>query len=89
MKCRECEHCKRIGGTVQRGKFFCEHPNQSYILDYFSAKHMVKMPGFIGFGENFSHKPLIKTSPAWCPLKAKNLKYADNETIKSGLQSAT
>ena len=76
MKCRECKHCKGIQprplGLCERGRFYCKHPNQKYIYDYFDAKRMVKQPGFIGFGEKFSDKPSIKTSPEWCPLKAES-----------------
>lgn len=61
-KCYECEHCKRLGKKV-----FCGHPNTAYIDEYFRSRRMTKMPGFLGF----SYKGFpVKTSPAWCPLKA-------------------
>ena len=52
-----------------RSSFSCEHPDQKYIRDYFSAHKIKKMPGFIAFGKPFSSEVPIKTSPAWCPKK--------------------
>lgn len=71
FKCTECEFCKDLrsyGNT--RGRFYCNHKNQAYIMNFFEKKRISKVTGFIGFGEKFSDKPNIKTSPAWCPKKA-------------------
>lgn len=70
IKCSECKHCdghRRLGNT--RTSFYCEHPDQKHILDYFHEKGLSKMPGFLGFGEAYSDIVPIKTSPAWCPKK--------------------
>nr|DAH23222.1 MAG TPA: hypothetical protein [Caudoviricetes sp.] len=71
IRCAECEYCKdfrRFANT--RGSFFCEHPDQRYINQYFEEHKILKMQGFIGFGKRYEDKPSIKTSPAWCPKKA-------------------
>lgn len=71
MKCKECNYCKGLSSAnATRMQFHCYHPNYNYIYNYFEKHKMSKMPAFIGFGEKFSDKPSIKTSPAWCPLKA-------------------
>jgi hypothetical protein len=71
IKCSECEFCKGSKGRyADRIGFFCEHKNTSHISEYFKKHRMTKMEGFIAFGERFSDKPSIKTSPAWCPKKA-------------------
>ena len=72
IKCTECEFCNdsRSVGNI-RGAFVCKHPDSLYIKDYFREHRLQKMEGFIGFGERFKDKPMIKTSPAWCPKKKK------------------
>ncbi|MDD3040531.1 hypothetical protein [Bacteroides sp.] len=73
-KCTECEHCKDHAPSINtRGAFSYEHPNQRYIIDYFAEHKIQKMPGFINFGKPYETKPSIKTSPAWCPKKAKEV----------------
>lgn len=70
IKCSDCEHCsgyRRIGNT--RTHFFCKHPDQRYINDYFMQKGIRKMLGFLGFGAVHSDTVPLKTSPAWCPKK--------------------
>ena len=70
IKCSECEYCdgyRRIGNT--RTSFSCNHPEQRYIMDYFTQKGIRKMPGFLGFGAAHSDTVPLKTSPAWCPKK--------------------
>lgn len=72
IKCRNCEYLKsdfpRNGGT--RYKFICNHKNQRYIHEYFTAHKMIKTPAFICFGGGlYGDEPTIKRSPAWCPLK--------------------
>lgn len=67
IKCSECEYCedyRRIGNT--RTSFSCNHPEQRYIMDYFTQKGIRKMPGF---GAVHSDTVPLKTSPAWCPKK--------------------
>lgn len=70
IRCADCEHCKdgRPYGNT-KGSFYCEHPDQRYIMDYFETHKMKKMPGFLGFGKPFSSEVPVKTSPAWCPKK--------------------
>lgn len=70
IRCTECEHCKNYGKRENtRGSFYCEHPDQEYIYEYWNTHRIHKMQGFVGFGEKFADKPNIKTSPAWCPRK--------------------
>lgn len=72
IRCAECEHCKDFRGIGNtRGSFYCEHPDQKYIIQYFKDHKILKMQGFIGFGNRNEDKPSIKTSPAWCPKKRK------------------
>ena len=77
IKCRNCEHLKSYapnnGGI--RYRFFCNHKNQRYIHEYFAAHKISKMPAFICFGGGlYGDEPTIKRSPAWCPLKNKEVK---------------
>lgn len=69
-KCSECEYCDgaRLCGNT-RSRFKCVHPDHKYIWEYFTTHRIKKMPGFLGFGERFSSKVPLKTSPAWCPKR--------------------
>ncbi len=70
IRCSECEYCKEfrpIGNT--RSNFTCEHPDKLYISEYYKKHKILKMEGFIGFGERYSSDVPIKTSPKWCPKK--------------------
>ena len=70
IKCSECEHCKEftpVGNT--RSEFTCEHPDKEYIREYYRQHKIYKLQGFIGFGERWSSKPPVKSSPRWCPRK--------------------
>ena len=52
-----------------RQRCFCEHPDQEYIIQYFSDRDIRSMPGFIGYtGWNDSIVP-CKYTPRWCPIK--------------------
>lgn len=69
IRCKVCEYCyelKKTGNT--KSAFYCNHPNQRYIEDYFKKKRMVKAPGFLNYG-NVGETVPIKTSPKWCPRK--------------------
>lgn len=82
IRCSECTYCKefrKYGNT--RSNFFCEHPDQNYIYDYFEENRMVKMPGFLGFGEKWSHDVPLKTSPRWCPKKNPKVVTEENNLI--------
>lgn len=67
-ECDTCNYCSYTLHSVRKG-FFCNHPEQDYILNYFREKSIQKMPAFIGFGERFSDVPGNKTTPKWCPKK--------------------
>lgn len=70
IKCSQCCHCReyrKFGNT--RSEFTCNHPDHDYILNYFYKNKIQKMPGFLGFGEKYSHTVPLKTSPRWCPEK--------------------
>lgn len=68
IKCAECEFCRKIHPLgYKRAEYICMHPDQSYIIDYFKKKEMLKMPGFLAFGP--PDEVPLKTSPAWCPRK--------------------
>lgn len=72
MRCSECGHCtefRPVGNT--RSKFTCEHPDGNYIHQYFVIHRIKKMERFLDYGERYSHEVPLKTSPAWCPRKAK------------------
>lgn len=72
--CRTCVHCDchQTRGSY-RYSFWCKHPNQKYIHNYFKEKRMVKMAGFLGFGKSIAENVLpIKTAPAWCPYKRRS-----------------
>lgn len=70
IKCSECEHCKLYHSRYgNRQRCFCEHPDQEYIIQYFSDRDIQSMPGFIGYtGWNDSIVP-CKYTPRWCPIK--------------------
>ena len=69
MKNCECDNCVYCKGHWHntRKSFMCCHYNQEYIIDYFKEHKIQKMPGFIGFGDNYATKPKNKTTPKWCP----------------------
>ncbi len=70
IRCADCEHCKGVRKMNNtRYEFSCEHPDESYIKNYFMTHKIKKMYGFLGFGKPFSKEAPIKTSPAWCPKK--------------------
>lgn len=70
-KC-ECEKCeflfkyKRFGNA--RYAFYCHHPNQLSIIDYYKEKRILSMPGFLGFAEKGFPK---KQTSKWCPKEEK------------------
>ena len=74
IKCSECEFCNsfRPYGNI-RASFRCQHPDQHYILDYFQEHRMSKAPGFLDYGKAWSDEVPLKTSPAWCPKKKKQI----------------
>lgn len=65
-ECDKCEYCRKYLHDTRSG-FHCEHPNQRHITNYFKEKGIQKMPGFIGFSENYGVVPKNKTTPKWCP----------------------
>ena len=65
-ECDRCQYCRGHRHSTRKG-FHCEHPDQKHIDNYFKERKIQKMPGFIGFGENFSDVPVNKTTPKWCP----------------------
>jgi len=74
IRCSECEHChefRPVGNS--RSEFNCGHPNQKYIDNYFRKRGIMKMPGFLAYGKRWSHEVPLKTSPAWCPMKAEDI----------------
>lgn len=73
IRCSECEWCKKyqkLGN--KRAEYFCGHPAQGYIDDYFHKKRLQKAPGFLDYGR--PECVPIKTSPAWCPRNRKDEK---------------
>lgn len=69
IKCKECKYCHELKVYRNtRSEYFCEHPNQKYINDYFEEKRMVKAPAFLAYGKSGEQVP-VKTSPKWCPRK--------------------
>ncbi len=78
-KCSECDFCEMItranakfskSGIYGRGEFFCENPETKKLpVKAFGNK----AEGFIGFGTTEKESKLtLKTSPRWCPRRAKN-----------------
>lgn len=70
IKCSDCKHCEGIrpfGNS--RKEFFCKHPDESYISDYYKIHDIKKLEGFLNFGKPWSDEVPLKTSPAWCPKK--------------------
>ena len=73
MKCSECEFCRSIRPrNNSRSEFTCNHPDQSFIRDYFHEHRMSKAPGFLDYGKAWSDEVPLKTSPACCPKKRKD-----------------
>lgn len=70
IKCSECDYCKFYHSRYgNRKSCFCEHPDQEFIMQYFSDRDIRSMPGFIGYtGWNDSIVP-CKYTPRWCPRK--------------------
>lgn len=71
IRCSKCEHCKEVSGSeyATRNNFYCKHPNQDYIREYYKKNRIYRAHGFIDFGRAFEHVPKLKTSPKWCPRK--------------------
>lgn len=68
-KCKECSHLRGIRRTGNfRTAYYCEHPNQKYITDWFLSHKIQKMPGFLDYGKE--QLPLKRT-PRWCPILMK------------------
>ena len=72
-KCSECEYCANMGSGkhATRNSFYCDHPDEEHIRRYFIKNRIFRAYGFIAFGEPFKQVPAIKTSPKWCPKRAK------------------
>ncbi len=70
IKCSECDYCKLYHSRYgNRQSCFCDHPDQEYIMQYFSDCDFWPLPGFIGYtGQNDSVVPCEYT-PRWCPRK--------------------
>ena len=68
-RCPTCQNLKcyrKVGNS--RTEYYCGHPDQRYIRDYFNEHKIKKMPGFLGFG----HGQLpLKRAVKWCPLDKK------------------
>lgn len=71
IRCSECEYCKEApsGTHSSRGSFYCKHPNQKFIKNYYKENRISRMVGFIDYGKPYGHAPKLKTAPRWCPLK--------------------
>lgn len=70
-KCKECSYCEKRGTLFGvRRLFYCVHPDQKSIANYFRDHRMTKAIGFLCYGEKDDRDlPAIKTSPRWCPLR--------------------
>ncbi len=67
--CADCEYMRDARKHAQnRGEYFCAHPDQGSIAEYFEAHKILQQPGFIGFGKYCSNAPNRLTRPKWCPL---------------------
>ena len=69
--CKNCEHCSNKGGGINatRSSFYCEHPDQKYIREFYEKHKIYRAHGFIDFSKPYEKEPAIKTSPKWCPKK--------------------
>lgn len=72
-KCYNCQYCQKINphGRNKRAHYYCEHPNQEHILEYFRRKKINKAPGYLGTGRGPYNVNPVKTAPAWCPENTK------------------
>ena len=68
ITCRECSFCSSGHRLKYRCTFFCTHPDQKHIEDFCASHRVVSYPGFICYS-GADQKPVIKTTPKWCPLK--------------------
>lgn len=70
MKKCECNECQWIKAKYHdsRISFYCKHPNNKYIQDFYEEHKLKSFPGFIGFSEAYVTKPKRKTTPKWCPI---------------------
>lgn len=74
--CRECEHIEIIGrahpisglGGLSRAKCYCNHPQAEAVFQRVCPRSS-KAPGFIDYTSLGGDKPVLKTSPRWCPLR--------------------
>lgn len=72
IKCFECGLCEMYRGSYgmfSRGRFYCDHPDQDYINEFFNEHRLSSRPGFICYGTVGSDDIPLKTSPRWCPKK--------------------
>lgn len=66
--CANCEHCKVIKYKKRLG-FFCKHPEQLYIHEYFEKHRVSYAAGFLGYSKTDTRELLRKRIPKWCPEK--------------------
>lgn len=71
MICKDCEHCKCRAPSAYgyKSAFYCNHPDQQYIEDFYKKNRVRNEFRFISMG--ICSVPDIKSSPRWCPLKKK------------------
>lgn len=70
MSRSECIGCQYLGRNVRNKKtlYYCTHPNQKYISDYWRSHNIIRDVGLVYYGANFEKK----TTPKWCPKGKKN-----------------
>lgn len=81
-QCPDCpflQKYRKLGNV--RTEYYCNHPNQSAIGDYFSLHKIQKMSGFLGFGKDSFP---LKRTPKWCPITLENRhKQSDRKASQS------
>lgn len=73
MDCKNCDYCKSgtntvMVGTVKRKMFFCRHPNQRAIVNFFMSHALKGQVGYVGRGNLYADKPEVDGAPKWCPI---------------------
>lgn len=68
-RCRETGNNRYIGGP--RAACMCNH-TEAFSTFRRVCPRSPKMEGFIGYTKPGGNRPVIKTSPKWCPRRKEN-----------------
>lgn len=84
-RCRVTGNNRFLGGP--RAECMCSHP-KAFSTFQSVCPRSPRMPGFVGYTKPGGNKPIIKTSPKWCPLRGQAENIIALEESKKKQKSA-